>query len=61
MTTNKRLYRCLYADGSEDIVEAYDINDAKSEAESNYDRPIKKITVIFNDSIAPGDGQETSS
>ena len=47
---SKRSYHVLYADGSEDEVEGYDIGDAKSTAEMNYEQPVKKLTVISDPS-----------
>ena len=53
-----RSYRVFYADGSEDIVEGYDIKEARSEAESNYDKPIRRLTVILEEEKPPWDGCE---
>src|ERR1019366_1829070 len=38
LTLNKRNYLCLYSDGSEEVVVAYDIRTAKEEAEALYEK-----------------------
>ena len=45
MTTTRRSYRVIYRDGSEEFVEAYDIREARTEAEELYSLPIRKIAI----------------
>lgn len=48
------LYRVTYADGSEEVVDADNIADARSQARELYDAPIRKV-VADDETVAAED------
>ncbi len=54
-TRTKREYLCVYRDSCEEVVLAVDLHDARLEAESLHDQPIRKITIIRNNPPTQGE------
>ena len=53
------LYRVTYADGSQEVVDADDISEARETAEELYDIPIRRVVAEESPEDDPeGDGTE---